>query len=36
MSHGENKMNMLDLVNTGMVAFVEVILGEMYKWSGSQ
>ena len=35
MLYGENKMNMLDLVNTGIVAFIEVIIGEIYKWSGS-
>ena len=35
MSYGENKMNMLEIVNPGMVAFIEVILGEMHKWSCS-
>ena len=33
MSHGENKTSML--VNTGMGAFIKVILRELYKWSGS-
>ena len=31
----ENMTKTLLLAITGMFAFIEVILGEMYKWSGS-